>query len=229
MSKTDFKSLLDYYRQCFELVDVFHFNSNLAKIQFENVLGNVYNKVVPIAHQGITDNRIVKQFDSPKLRLGFIGAETSYKGLPLLKQTLSKIGSSKWCLNVWGGRVAVEKDLPVYYRGKFNQQNISQVYNGMDLLVVPSIWKETFSLVTLEALSYGVPVLVSNNVGAQDIVKEYEPSFVYATEDDLLNKLSSLINDRTELRQYNAAIVKNPWRHDMLNHAHDVIENVYKD
>ena len=45
---------------------------------------------------------------------------------------------------------------------------ISKSFKQMDLLIVPSIWKETFSLITLEALSYGIPVLISNNVGAKD-------------------------------------------------------------
>lgn len=229
MNMTNFKDLLDYYRQCFELVDVFHFNSNVAKRQFEDVLGSVCDKVVPITHRGVKDNRVIKKFDSQILRLGFIGAETPYKGLFLLKRVLDQIDHSKWRLDVWGGGVATEENMPISYRGKFNRQDISHVFAGMDLLVVPSIWKETFSLVTLEALSYGVPVLASNNVGAQDVIKEYDSSFVYATEENLLNKLSSLVSDRTELQRYNAAIVKNPWRHDMLSHAQDIIENVYKD
>lgn len=227
MSMLGFKSLLEYYRQCFELVDVFHFNSNVAKNQFEKVLGETCNRVVPITTQGVKDHRVVKKFDSPILRVGFVGAETPYKGLPLLVQTLSQINISQWRLDVWGGRIAQDPNLPVFYRGKFNQQNISQVYNEMDLLVVPSIWKETFSLVALEALSYGVPVLVSCNVGAQDVVKEYAPSFVYSTEIELLAKLKTVIEDRAELRLYNAAILELPWNHDMLCHAQDIIEKVY--
>ena len=46
-----------------------------------------------------------------------------------------------------------------YYKGKFDASTIADVYHAMDVLVVPSIWKETFSLVTLEVLSYGVPVI----------------------------------------------------------------------
>ncbi len=228
MKKQSFRLLLDYFRQCFELVDVFHFNSNVAKSQFEAAIGTTCNRVVPIVHQGIQDHRIGKRFDNSCLRIGFIGSETPYKGLPQLKQTLAQIDISKWHLDVWGGRVAEETDLPISYKGKFNQKNISLVYNEMDLLVVPSIWKETFSLVTLEALSYGVPVLVSNNVGAQDIVREYDDSFVYSTKDELLAKLRNLVDDRTLLCQYNMAILNRPWHYDMLHHAQDIIENVYK-
>lgn len=228
MNELNFKLLLDYFRQCFELVDVFHFNSNVAKNQFESAIGVTCNSVIPVVHQGIQDHRIGKKFDHSILRIGFIGSETPYKGLPHLKHVLAQIDKSKWHLDVWGGRVAQDPNLPIFYRGKFNQRNISQVYNEMDLLVVPSIWKETFSLVTLEALSYGVPVLVSNNVGAQDVVKQYDESFVYSTKEGLLEKLKILVSDRTELKQYNMAILNNPWKYDMLHHAQDIIEKVYK-
>lgn len=228
MSKADFKYLQDYYRQCYELVDVFHFNSNVARTLFERILGNVSGVVAPITHQSIKDNRIEKKFDTSILRIGFIGAETPYKGLPLLKRTLTQIDSSKWRLDVWGGRVAKDLNAPIFYRGKFDNQIISQVYNDMDVLVVPSIWKETFSLVALEALSYGVPVLVSKNVGAQDVVMEYDESFVYSTDEELLAKLRILANDRTELNRYNRAILTRPWHHDMLHHAQDIVEKIYK-
>lgn len=229
MKHINFKALLDYYRQCFELVDVFHFNSNVSKEQYECSLGlNSASKVViPITHQGITDNRKEKQFDNACLNIGFIGAETPYKGLPVLINVLKLLDSAKWKLNVWGGRIDQDSELPIYYRGKFNKSNINQVYDEMDLLVVPSVWKETFSLVTLEALSYGVPVLVSDNVGAQDLVKEYNPSFVFQNTDELLEKLQSFINDRTWLKKFNSLILEKEWTNNMQNHAKNIIDKFY--
>lgn len=229
MKKNSFKSLLDYYRQCFELVDVFHFNSNVAKKQYEQNLdvSAAEKIVIPITHQGINDNRKEKFFDKKILNVGFIGAETPYKGLSVLINTLKKLDKSKWKLDVWGGRIAQDSEYPIFYKGKFNKSGIHQVYDEMDLLVVPSVWKETFSLVTLEALSYGVPVLVSDNVGAQDLVKEYAPEFVYKTETELNSILTVLLNDRSLLKKYNQAILALPWKHDSLSHAKEIVEKVY--
>ena len=225
-----FQSILQYYRECFTLVDVFHFNSRVAQNQYKkslNIAGTT-QIVLPITHEGVQDHREKKQFDSNILRMGFIGHESPYKGLPLLKNVLANIDSSKWRLDVWGGRIGREPSLPIYYRGKFNSRNISQVYAEMDLLVVPSVWKETFSLVTIEALSFGVPVLVSDNVGAQDVVREYAPSFVYTTPKALLAKLRILVENRAELINYNAAILEKPWRCDMLSHAQCIINDLYQ-
>lgn len=225
-----YESLLEYYRKCFSLVDSFHFNSSVAKKQYDKVLNiaDATQVVLPITHTGIQDHREHKCFDSNVLRLGFVGHETPYKGLPLLKNVLGNIDVSKWRLDVWGGRIGQDENLPVFYRGKFNQKNISQVYAEMDLLVVPSVWQETFSLVTLEALSYGVPVLASSNVGAKDVVKEYDSSFIYESTDELLEKLEMMVADRGSLRVYNQAILQKEWRHDMRNHASEVIKKIYE-
>lgn len=37
-------------------------------------------------------------------------------------------------------------------------------------MIAPSIWYETFGYTVLEALSYGVPVIITENVGAKDIL-----------------------------------------------------------
>ena len=50
--------------------------------------------------------------------------------------------------------------------------DLEAVFAETDLLVVPSICPETFGYVALEALSCGVPVLLSGNVGARDILAQ---------------------------------------------------------
>ena len=163
------------------------------------------------------------------MHVGFIGNSTPYKGLSLLISILESIGKSdSWDLAIWGGGVGKHSSLPIYYKGKFDASNIADVYQTIDVLVVPSIWKETFSLVTLEALSYGVPVIVSDNVGAQDIVKEYNPRFVYHSEDELKCLLKEILEDRSILRDFNQKILDMPWKHGMEEHAKEVIEKIYK-
>ena len=210
------------------MIDVFHFNSSVSQKQFEKHLYVAAKQVVlPITHRGIADNRAIKDFSASVLKVGFIGSETPYKGLPVLKQTLSKIDSRCWRLDVWGGRTEVSADSPIRFRGKFNKSMISKVYGEMDLLVVPSIWQETFSLVTLEALSYGVPVLVSKNVGAKDVVREYDDYFIYNTVDELEQKIRYLIIDKNRLKIFNQKIMQKSWKHDVFEHAKNVVEKLY--
>lgn len=224
-----YELLINYYKKCFSLVDCFHFNSEVSKSVYSSHLSVDNGTVIPITHSGIMDNRRVKSFDNNVLRLGFIGSEEAFKGLPLLIDVLGKIGmEDKWELSVWGGRISKDSSLPIYYKGKFNAESIEQVYYDMDVLIVPSVWKETFSLVTLEALSYGVPVIVSDNVGAKDVVSKYNPLFVFSDKENLSTLLLSIIENKTILKEYNNAICNNTWNNDMICHTEAIEKLIYK-
>lgn len=225
------ESLLSYYQKCFALIDSFHFNSELTSDIYKRFINPLNGIVIPITHRGINDHREIKFYDNHNiLRLGFIGNLTSYKGFPLLRDTLSNLynnGQKNWSLSVWGGEKNREKDLPIIHKGKFNKETIADVYKNMDVLIVPSVWNETFSLVTLEALSYGTPVIVSNHVGAQDIVKNYSPKFVYKTIIELERLISILLQEKSLLSDYNQAICNRPWHYNALEHTQMIIDKIY--
>lgn len=217
-----FEKLLNYYKECFSLVDSFHFNSDVSRNVYENNLGTLLGVTLPITHRGIQDHRMPKIFSYDGLVIGFIGNDTAYKGLGILRKSIEELNVE---LMVWGGK---KKEYGhVHYRGKFQKSQMARVYQEMDLLVVPSACKETFSLVTLEALSYGVPVLVSDNVGAQVIVKEYNPKFVYHSEKELKEMIKLLVNDKALLIDYNKKILSLHWAHDALTHAQELIDIFY--
>lgn len=221
----DYRKLLNYYKACFGFIDCFHFNSETAQnVYFEN-LGYVSGKVIPITHCGIKDNRHKKKFETSILRIGFIGNDTPYKGLPLLLKVLKQIQNKNlWQLDIWGGKKGKEKNSLVYYRGKFDSCSVADVYDEMDVLVVPSIWKETFGFVVLEALSYGVPVIVSDNVGAKDVVRQYNERFIFTSESELSVLLNNIIKDRSLLVNFNEKILNLEWKYSMEDHAKDIIK-----
>lgn len=223
-----YEQLLEYYNSCLNFVDCFHYNSKVSHDVYQNHLGERKGQIVPITHDGIQDCRVLKTYVGKVLNIGFIGNSTPYKGLPLLVSTLKEIGQSTlWKLFVYGGKTGQEKDCPIYYRGVFKKDGASKVYSEMDVLIVPSIWKETFSLVTLEALSYGVPVVVSLNVGAQELVKHYNPMFVYSSQGELKDLLCTIIKDRKPLIDFNRKILEGEWTFSVERHAQDIIEKVY--
>lgn len=224
----DYKKLLGYYKKCLNLIDRFHFNSETAHTVYAKYVTLQSGKVIPITHAGIKDNREKKTFDKDTLHIGFIGNATPYKGLPLLISVLNEIDTTKWKLEIWGGSTGKDKKLPIYHKGKFSSKTTGDVYRSMDVLVVPSIWQETFSLVTLEALSYGVPVIASDNVGAKDIIKQYDKNFVYCNADELRNLLKRIIHDRRCLEDFNEKILQYEWSHSVMAHAQRIIREIYE-
>lgn len=224
-----YQSLIDYYKDCFSIVDEFHFNSEVTRDTYRKYIVPKEEKIIPITHNGINDHRRKKSFEDNCLKIGFVGSAAPYKGLSRLIMALKQLNrNDKWRLDVWGDTIGQDESLPIYYRGKFTHSAIETVYTSMDIMVVPSLCHETFGLVTLEALSYGVPVLVSDTVGAKDIVKEYDSKFVFHSDEELVSLLELLVDDKSLLRNYNEAIISNDWRHSMSEHAQEIIEELYK-
>jgi len=219
----EYNFLLTNYQKLFELVDCFHFNSTVSKGVYDKYLTAKQSVVIPITHSGIKDFREIKEFDQNHIRLAFIGSTTSYKGFPLLKESLCELkkeGIDNWTLDVWGGSIGKDIDCNnIIYRGKYSPEVLTAVYEKMDLLIVPSICKETFSLIALEAISYGVPVLVSTNVGAKDIVNEYNSGFIFSpTKETLYSKLRVILDNTDFLNIYNKEICAQKFDHSIDSH-----------
>ena len=53
---------------------------------------------------------------------------------------------------------------------RYSYKDLREIFDETDVLVAPSIWHETFGFTVLEALSYGVPAVISGTVGAKDIL-----------------------------------------------------------
>lgn len=217
------EKLLEYYNESFALLDMIHFNSSVTKYGYESVLHRNLGKVINITNNAIRDNRRKKDFSSQTLRIGFIGNTEPYKGLDVLKNAIDGLDAR---IEVWGADGV--SSCKVHFNGRFSHEEIDKVYSDMDLLVVPTICRETFSLATLEALSYGVPALVSTNVGAKDIVETYSRKFIYSSIEDLKSLLKEICENRELLAEFNAKICQNEWAHDMKLHALSLENQIYK-
>lgn len=222
-----YDNLIKYFIGILKLVDCFHYNSSISKEVYENYLMPKKSKIIPITHANIFDFRALKRFDKNHVKIGFIGSASNYKGLPMLKEVLVELETeniSNWSLKVWGGGVGLDAECKkINYMGKYSSDELETVFGGIDLLIVPSIWKETFSLITLESLSYGVPVLVTTNVGAKDIVKQYNESFIIEpTRDALYNKLKLILVDNVTLIEYNNKITSKSFDFGFEKHALEI-------
>ena len=94
------------------------------------------------------------------------------KGFFLLKAALDKLWKDRqnFCLDVHFE--PAESSPYIIPHDRYNYDELEQIFDETDVLVAPSIWYETFGYTILVALSYGVPVIVSDNVGAKDILAD---------------------------------------------------------
>jgi len=223
----EFATLIEFYNKLFKLIDCFHFNSNVSKSVYENYLNPKQSVVLPISHADIKDLRILKKFYGQHIHLGFIGSTSAYKGFPMLKAALlelNDLGVNNWSLQVWSDPADSDSECDkIIYKGKYSTAYLENIFNEMDLLIVPSIWKETFSLITLEAISHGVPVLVSTNVGAKDIIKMYNPEFIFhPSKEALKSMVHDILKNPSLLTEYNKKILISKFDYFLDDHIQKI-------
>jgi len=180
---SDFAGLLRYYLDQLSSIDRFHFTSSVSEAAYRKQLPGISGTRIPVTLRSIADHRTTpRQTDSSKIRLGFVGDSAPFKGYSHLTDQLDTLrheGVENWELHVFGHGHENDPPTPgVFIHGPFEHSQIREIYGELDLLVVPSLWNETFSLVTLEALSFGTPALVHPSVGAKDLILLFAPQLV---------------------------------------------------
>lgn len=196
--KKEYQKLRKYYVDILENIDMIHFNSNLTKDIYLKYINPKSYKVISISHKNIKDNRNNKHIESEKIRFTFLASTKPYKGFYILKDALDELYGKvdyDFELNVYGNISEKSEYMNINENG-FKQRDLADIFSKTDMLIAPSIWYETFGFTVLEALSYGVPVIVSDNVGAKDIVGK--SGYVVKSNDktELINVLRKLSKEK---------------------------------
>jgi len=109
----------------------------------------------------------------------FIGNNYEHKGLDLVMNAMKEVLQQKEVYLWVGGRgnipkyKAKAKSLGIGNFVRFTgmiKENLPHFYRSADLFVLPSKF-DTFGIVVIEALSRGIPVIVSKNTGASEIIQ----------------------------------------------------------
>lgn len=219
-----YEKLKAYYREMFGLVTYFHFNSRQSQDIYREHLGEVEGKVVYLSKRNIADRRKLYKYDG-KLKLGFIAYDNPCKGFHILKAVLDEMYEE--------GMKDVECHLFANYWDKtspyikmhrpYKNENMEQAYANFDVLVQPSLCKETFSFTTYEAVSLGKPVIVSENVAAKEILEDL-CIVADAEKQSLKSVLVKIYTDRSILENLNKAINEADLDFDYFDHCNEMMK-----
>ena len=121
----------------------------------------------------------------------FVGKHVAFKRPGLLVEAAAQVRRGGWpakLLFAGSGELSAklrqscgELGVPVHFTGFLNQSELWKAYVPADAFVLPSTNAETWGLVTNEAMLFGLPVIVSEQVGcAPDLVHDAETGFVFS-------------------------------------------------
>lgn len=193
----DYSGIRSYYKAMLGLIDAYLFNSQLAKEVYEaNHIIPKNSVIVSISNSSISQHNISVNLHE-KTVVAYIGPDEEYKGYFDFLNIVDDLDPEKYDIKTYGH--FPNEDCPSYIQqnGYFTKETIDRIYADIDVLIVPSKWKETFGFITMEALSYGVNVFVSENVGSKDLVSQ---NHIFYDKQDLLDKLNSVQRETVKLK-----------------------------
>lgn len=203
----DYKELRSYYYSLLKLMDMIHYNSSVTKKIYESVFDLPNSCIVIITHSDIKDNRRIKDYSNSHLSIRYLGSQSGAKGYQLLRAALDKLWDVQQKFSLDIHFEPMESAPYIKSHERYTYVELEKIFDETDVLVAPSIWYETFGFTVLEALSYGVPVIISGNVGAKDILVQGAGVVIENIDDQ---KLFAILRDITpdKLRAMNMTIVE---------------------
>jgi glycosyltransferase involved in cell wall biosynthesis/tetratricopeptide (TPR) repeat protein len=129
-----------------------------------------FTNVITIAN-GVPDLAALPRLPSPdgRVRMAHIGGTGFHKGYHLVRAALSQGAFPNLHLLVidhamdpGAVRHATWGDTGVTFRGKFSQTKMAELYQGINVLLAPSVWPESYGLVAREAAQAGCWVVASD-------------------------------------------------------------------
>lgn len=142
---------------------------------------------IHLLRYGIAPHGSSKRTRRPERRIfrfGYMGNLATFKGAHIALEAFSGLDGDRFRFDVYGDfffrergqmdvcKTMVEGDARIEMRGPFHRRDLGKVLDGIDALVVPSLWHENSPFVVLEALGAGTPVLASRVGGIEEVVRE---------------------------------------------------------
>ncbi len=168
------------------------------------------------------------------VRFLFTGGPDPMKGAQVLFAAASKLADTPgWAVDAYGfadGDDAVPAELPaqVRIRGQYAPDELDEVMLQHDVLIVPSLMRESHSIVTREALIRGLAVVCTDTLGPEEAVAHGVNGLVVPAgdADGLADAIATLVGDRALVQRLRAAGTVTPVR--SLGQQLDGLDQLYQ-
>lgn len=211
-----------------ELSDYVFVSSNLVQRTLEEIVPAEKIRVITYGAPEVKPRPEFHVGSRRPLQVLFVGNLGQNKGIGYLLEAIEMLGDQVE-LTLVGRRLGPHKtvDYACNHWKWYETLPHSQVLNVMlraDVLVLPSL-SDAFGLVVTEALACGLPVIVTRNTGASEIIRDGHEGFIVPirSADAIAWRLETLHRDREMLatmsRQAHVTAAENSWANYRANWA----------
>ncbi len=185
-------------------------------------------RVIPYGAPDVKPRRHYNLDSDVPLKVLFVGNLGQHKGIGYLLQAIDMLGSQVE-LTMIGRRLRPNARVDEacrrwHWHESLPHSEVLRVMQEADVLVLPSL-SDAFGMVVTESLACGLPVIVTPNTGANEIIQDGLEGFVVpiCSAEAIAEKLEVLHRDREKLvmmsRQAELTAAKNSWENYRANWA----------
>ena len=225
-----YRRLRQYYVDMLESFDVLHFNSNTTKEVYSRYCDISHGCVVSITNSAVLNHKQLHEAHSP-VRFAYFGPADRHKGFWELLEA---------CDLLWKERpysfelhVFMNPDIDRPFLRKHNAyryEELPQIMESIDMSVIPSQWYETFGFTVLEAMSFGVPALLTENVGAKDLIVNQVTGLLSGTEArEIAQQMHAVVMSPRMIGQLSNEINKKFVIKTMKEHSNEIMKMYVND
>ena len=143
------------------------------------------------------------------IHVGYAGAMLRHKGIHILIKAIEilnkkGIGANELRLSLFGNSndksyleelKVMGEGLGIEFKGGYRHEELNSIMSDIDILVVPSLWHETYSIIITEALLCGIPVITTDLPSQKNRITDYKSGFLVKPGDphDLAEKIEYVI------------------------------------
>lgn len=222
---------LEWKDEELRLADYVFVPSDHVRQTLREVVAEEKIRVIGYGAPAVSQAKQVSLDSKRPLKVIFAGSLVQRKGIGYLLDAVKMLGSHVELLLV-GRRIGPHPTVDAAcnrYRWieSLSHTQMLEMMHKSDVLVLPSL-TDAFGLVVTEALACGLPVIVTPNTGASEIIQNGREGFIVpiCRADAIAERLETLHRDRDLLanmsRQAQATAAKNSWDNYRANWARAV-------
>jgi len=201
--------------QEYERADLIRVMSNYARESFI-ARGFSPERVVVVPPSINLEEFAEARFDGPEFRVSFVGLIEPWKGFHYLIEAFNALDLRDSELVLWGGtgarpisrylREHMARNPRIKLRSIEVRRSYDEVYTRSSVLVHPSM-ADGFGYVVAEAMASGIPVIVTPNTGASELVIDGHNGYIVPARDRdaLRERLAHLARHPSLLREMGRA------------------------
>jgi GT2 family glycosyltransferase/MoaA/NifB/PqqE/SkfB family radical SAM enzyme/Flp pilus assembly protein TadD/glycosyltransferase involved in cell wall biosynthesis len=195
-------------KRVIEAADILVAPSDFVRERFIQAYGEaIKDRIVTVPH-GIEPLQKSQQAKRGNvLRVGFLGNASDRKGAFVLLQAAKILKGKPIRLEIFGGvppsLTKTANDLGIIQHGFYKRSDLPRLLSKTSLVMIPSVWDETFCLTASESQMMGIPVIASDCGAISERIVDGETGFLVppGNAKALAARLLEILDDPTRLER----------------------------